>query len=59
MTYQRFLGTVDNSYANISAHYDLSNDMFSGAFLMSDVVKDKTPDFRFLIEGHVIFLRYL
>jgi len=36
ITYQRFLGTADNSHANISAHYDISNDMFSG-FLSKDM----------------------
>ncbi|KAI0051197.1 CFS1-like protein [Auriscalpium vulgare] len=33
---QRFLGTLGNSGSNISAHYDLSDDMFR-AFLSSDM----------------------
>ncbi|KAF8329871.1 S-adenosyl-L-methionine-dependent methyltransferase [Amanita rubescens] len=36
ITNLRFLGTVNNSHANISAHYDISNDMFAG-FLSKDM----------------------
>lgn len=30
LTSYRFLNTIGNSRSNISAHYDISNDMFSG-----------------------------
>ncbi|EIN11137.1 CFS1-like protein [Punctularia strigosozonata HHB-11173 SS5] len=49
LTATRFLGNLTNSRANISAHYDLSNDMFE-AFLSEDmcyssaIFKDFTED---------------
>jgi cyclopropane-fatty-acyl-phospholipid synthase len=36
MTSYRFLNTLSNSRSNISAHYDISNDMFAG-FLSDDM----------------------
>ncbi|KAJ7288149.1 CFS1-like protein [Mycena rebaudengoi] len=36
LTSYRFLNTIGNSRSNISAHYDISNDMFSG-FLSQDM----------------------
>jgi cyclopropane-fatty-acyl-phospholipid synthase len=36
MTSYRFLNTISNSRSNISAHYDISNDMFAG-FLSDDM----------------------
>ncbi|CAK5284066.1 unnamed protein product [Mycena citricolor] len=36
LTSYRFLNTIGNSRSNISAHYDISNDMFSG-FLSHDM----------------------
>ncbi|KAF8968978.1 CFS1-like protein [Flammula alnicola] len=36
ITSYRFLNTISNSRSNISAHYDISNDMFSG-FLSEDM----------------------
>jgi cyclopropane-fatty-acyl-phospholipid synthase len=33
LTSTRFLNTMGNSRSNISAHYDISNKMFAGAFL--------------------------
>jgi cyclopropane-fatty-acyl-phospholipid synthase len=31
LTSSRFLNTMSNSRSNISAHYDISNEMFAGA----------------------------
>src|ERR1700731_4297473 len=36
LTSYRFLNTISNSRSNISAHYDISNDMFAG-FLSEDM----------------------
>ncbi|KAF8588585.1 CFS1-like protein [Ramaria rubella] len=36
LTSSRFLNTISNSRSNISAHYDISNDMFAG-FLSEDM----------------------
>ena len=33
LTSSRFLNTISNSLSNISAHYDISNDMFAGMVL--------------------------
>src|SRR3954463_4444631 len=36
LTQYRFLNTISNSRSNISAHYDISNEMFAG-FLSEDM----------------------
>lgn len=51
LTSYRFLNTIGNSRSNISAHYDISNDMFAG-FLSEDmtyscgIFKDLDSDLR-------------
>jgi len=30
VAHHRFLNSITNAYSNISAHYDLTNDMFAG-----------------------------
>jgi cyclopropane-fatty-acyl-phospholipid synthase len=36
ITSYRFLNTIGNSRSNISAHYDISNDMFAGTYQMEN-----------------------
>ncbi len=43
LTSYRFLNTIGNSRSNISAHYDISNEMFAGRLLID--IANQTPTF--------------
>lgn len=60
VTSYRFLNTIGNTRSNISAHYDISNEMFEGLFANS-VTTDvcSNHNYRVSIRRHDIFVWHI